>query len=49
MPILVWCEDCGDEFEGWGEYCEKCDQELCYTCYHEHKKECPNCETTENT
>ena len=40
MGILTWCEDCGDDMEGHSYICEKCDQELCYSCYLYHEKEC---------
>jgi hypothetical protein len=42
MPILYYCEDCGEDFEGWSKDCLYCGEELCYECYHEHLKNCPN-------
>ena len=40
MGLLTWCEDCGDDMFGDSYVCEKCGQELCYSCYQQHLKDC---------
>ena len=40
MNFLILCEDCGEDMEGHSYVCDKCGQEVCYSCYLHHEKEC---------